>query len=70
MSKSPRENVSASVGKEGMRRDKTDTDTTIYSNDPTDISQGNYGLWSFRGKRYEATTHDDTAAPTGGTASA
>lgn len=23
--------------------------------DPTDLSQGNWGVWSFRGKRYEAT---------------
>lgn len=23
--------------------------------DPTDVSQGNWGLWAFRGKRYEAT---------------
>lgn len=25
-----------------------------YSNDPMDLSQGNWGLWAFRGKRYEA----------------
>ncbi|KAF8532909.1 zinc-finger of mitochondrial splicing suppressor 51-domain-containing protein [Trichophaea hybrida] len=24
--------------------------------DPTDLTQGNWGIWSFRGKRYEATT--------------
>ncbi|KAH8153475.1 uncharacterized protein LAJ45_02288 [Morchella importuna] len=26
--------------------------------DPTDLSQGNWGVWSFRGKRYEATRKD------------
>lgn len=29
-----------------------------HSKDPTDLSQGNWGLWSFRGKRYEATRKD------------
>lgn len=28
------------------------------SADPTDISQSNWGIWSFRGKRYEATTRE------------
>ncbi|KAH7328517.1 PXA domain-containing protein [Stachybotrys elegans] len=32
--------------------------------DPQDISCGNWGVWAFRGKRYEATTKDEySAAP-------
>lgn len=41
------------------------------SNDPTDLSQGNYGVWAFRGKRYETLVKDEEAeAPTGGNAPA
>ncbi|CCX31914.1 zinc-finger of mitochondrial splicing suppressor 51-domain-containing protein [Pyronema domesticum] len=29
--------------------------------DPTDLSQGNWGVWAFRGKRYEATTNEPLA---------
>lgn len=32
--------------------------TKVFSADPTDLSQGNWGVWSFRGKRYEATRKD------------
>ncbi|PWW71730.1 hypothetical protein C7212DRAFT_360493 [Tuber magnatum] len=30
----------------------------INDGDPSDLSQGNWGVWSFRGKRYEATRQD------------
>jgi len=30
--------------------------------DPTDLTQGNWGVWSFRGKRYEATTKEPPVA--------
>ncbi|KAL7275179.1 translational activator for mitochondrial COX1 [Rhizina undulata] len=29
--------------------------------DPSDLTQGNYGVWAFRGKRYEATTKEEAA---------
>jgi hypothetical protein len=32
---------------------------TPLSADPTDLSQGNWGVWAFRGKRYEATTKEE-----------
>jgi hypothetical protein len=30
------------------------------SADPADLSQGNWGVWAFRGKRYEAMARDET----------
>ncbi|KAG0637424.1 zinc-finger of mitochondrial splicing suppressor 51-domain-containing protein [Tuber brumale] len=30
----------------------------INDGDPSELSQGNWGIWSFRGKRYEATKQD------------
>lgn len=39
------------------------------SNDPTDLSQGNYGVWAFRGKRYETMMKDEGEEPTGGNTS-
>ncbi|KAF8473270.1 zinc-finger of mitochondrial splicing suppressor 51-domain-containing protein [Kalaharituber pfeilii] len=34
----------------------------LNDNDPTDISQGNWGLWAFRGKRYEAVPKEGVLA--------